>query len=87
MIGQKIGSVSPDGVVVIRTGDEMEIQTKLPPGEEITSTFVQIYGSVTGNTSMEATAIIPLSENFDLETYNAAVDMMQTDTHRGLFMS
>ena len=53
----------------------------------ITSTFVQVYGSVTGNTSMEASAIIPLSEAFDLETYNAAVDMMYTDTHKDLFMS
>lgn len=86
LVGRKEGEVNADCMVTLKTGDGISIQCKLPPGESIDSTFVQVFGMVSGNTSVDAHSIIPLNENFDLDTYNAAVDMMWTDTHKPLFM-
>ena len=85
LVGKKTEDASVDGVLSIETGDKMTIKCTIPPGEEIGEGFVQLHCTVTGNTSVEVFNILPLNPQFDLETYNDAVNMMNTETHRGLF--
>lgn len=65
-----------NGHPVIKLSDGIDVTLHLPAGERIDSQYIYVEGKVTGANSISVTSMAPVSQNFDMPTYQKALELM-----------
>ena len=74
-----VGTVKSANTVT--TTDGIDVTCTLPPGEgdSMNTKFVHLVCTVSGNTEVSVTAIIPMDDAFDTVGYNDTVELMNNE--------